>query len=350
LKTLIFTLLLLPVQLFAQQLVVEQDTLDCGKTGYRQPVTATFHLHNKGTHPLTIEKVATDCGCTTMKSPKRVASGQHFQIQLTYDARQLGHYQKQAAVYSKGATEPLLLTMRGQVRADVYDYSRQYPYDMGGLRCDQGELFYDDVRQGETPTLELHLVNDGDGPMEPNLLHLPPYLTAFCLPERIMPNQTATLTVTLNSDRLYDFGLTQTTIHLAKHLGEKVSPDNELTVSAIMLPPLAVQGQAQGPQPSMQMAGGATLNLGTFGKKQKLEGSLYIDNTGQAPLVVTSMQLLNKGLHATLSRQTLAPGQRARLKVVATKDELLKSRTSPRILLVTNDPVHPKAVIKVVAQ
>jgi hypothetical protein len=350
LKTSIFLLLLLPTALFAQRLTVERDTIDCGKTGFRQPVTATFHLQNKGSHSLNIEKVATDCGCTTAKSPKRAGAGQRFEITLTYDANQLGHYRKQAAVYCKDTPQPLILTMRGQVKADVHDYSPQYPYDMGGLRCDQGELFYDDVRQGETPAIELHLVNDGEGPMEPNLLHLPPYLTAVCQPERIMPNQTATLTVTLNSDRLHDFGLTQTTIHLAKHLGEKVSPDNELAVSAIMLPPLSAQGQASGPQPSMRMPNGDTLNLGPFGKKQKTEGSLVIENTGQAPLVVTSMQLLNRGLRATLSRQTLKPGQSARLTVVASKEELLKSRTAPRILLVTNDPIHPKTIVKVFAQ
>jgi AcrR family transcriptional regulator len=32
------------------------------------------------------------------------------------------------------------------------------------------------------------------------------------------------------------------------------------------------------------------------------------------------------------------------------KEELLKSRTAPRILLVTNDPIHPKTIVKVFAQ
>ena len=37
-----------PLQLMAQKLQVIKGEVDCGRTGYEMPVTATFELKNKG--------------------------------------------------------------------------------------------------------------------------------------------------------------------------------------------------------------------------------------------------------------------------------------------------------------
>ena len=74
----------------AQKLTINKQTIDVGKTGFEVPVTATFELRNKSTKPMVIEKLQTDCGCTTVDGPKTVAPGERFTISLTYDARQLG--------------------------------------------------------------------------------------------------------------------------------------------------------------------------------------------------------------------------------------------------------------------
>ena len=39
----------------AQKLVVNQSTIECGRTGYQQPVSATFQLRTKGLRKLVIE-------------------------------------------------------------------------------------------------------------------------------------------------------------------------------------------------------------------------------------------------------------------------------------------------------
>ena len=347
--SLLYTSLLLSPWLAAsaQRIVAEKTTIDCGRTGFQQPVKATFHLRNKGLLPLEIKRVLPDCGCTTVEAPKRAGIGERFTISVTYDARMLGHYQKQVAVYSNGSKKPLYLTMKGQIMADLHDYTGTYPIDMQGLRVDQGELTFDDVRRGETPSIELHVVNDGSQPMVPNLLHLPPYLTATCVPQRIRPNEVATITVTLHSDRLHDYGLTQTSIHLAQQLGEKVSPDNELTVSAVLLPTLSEQTNASGPHPQIQLSA-EELQMGPFGKKKKLSGEILISNTGQATLDISSLQMFNRGLRVTLPKQSLAPGEKTKLKITAIADDLKKERTAARILMITNDPNRSKIIIKVV--
>lgn len=52
-----------PLQLMAQKLQVIKGEVDCGRTGYEMPVTATFELKNKGGRKMRINKVKMSCGC-----------------------------------------------------------------------------------------------------------------------------------------------------------------------------------------------------------------------------------------------------------------------------------------------
>ena len=126
--------------IFAQKLVIEKTTIDCGRTGYEQPITATFELRNKSRRSLVIESVKPDCGCTAVDYPKKVGAGDKFTIKMTYDARQLGHFHKMAAVTSNGTKTPVYLTMQGVVLAEMVDYSGNYPLSMGELLLDKAEM------------------------------------------------------------------------------------------------------------------------------------------------------------------------------------------------------------------
>ena len=90
--------------------------LDCGQIVYNQPVTVNFDLKNKGGSQLVIKNVRTSCGCTKADYPRKpIASGEDFTVTATYDARQLGHFYKQIALYSNASTEPYYLTLKGVV-------------------------------------------------------------------------------------------------------------------------------------------------------------------------------------------------------------------------------------------
>ena len=49
----------------------------------------------------------------------------------------------------------------------------------------------------------------------------------------------------------------------------------------------------------------------------------------------------------TLSKQEIDPDQTALLKITGYAEDLLKLRTKPRILMITNDPDHAKVVINI---
>ncbi len=337
----------LPFTANAQKLAVTNTTVNCGRTGFQQPITATFELRNKGLRKLVIESVRPDCGCTAVEFPKEVGVGDKFTIKMTYDARQLGHFHKMAAVKSNGSKTPVYLTMTGVVLAEMLDYTGDYPVTMGDLLLDKADLEYDDVNKGDTPVQEIHILNNGTKKMTPNVQHLPPYLSAIVQPETLAPGRSGTITVMLDSEKLRDYGLTQTSVHIAKQLGEKVSADNEMAVSAILLPDLKqFEATNKALAPHLQISA-TDIDFTAFGGKSKKTANINLVNTGRSALTISSLQMFTSGLKVTLGKRTIEPGQSTTLKVTGIADELAQVRTRPRILMITNDPDHAKVVINI---
>lgn len=100
----------------AQGFKAEKSTIDLKKISYKQPATVRFQLKNTSSQALRIEDVRTNCGCTVASFPKQaIAAGQQATIMATYDARQMGHFDKVLGVYVKGEEKPMLLHLKGIV-------------------------------------------------------------------------------------------------------------------------------------------------------------------------------------------------------------------------------------------
>lgn len=328
----------------AQKLTINKTTVDVGKTGFCVPVTATFELRNKSSKAMVINGLKTDCGCTTVDGPtKTVAAGERFTISMTYDARQLGHFTKQAALYTNATKDPVYLKMRGVVLEDVVDYSKRFPYDMGGLLASLNNVEFDNVKKGEHPEVEILLLNNSEQDLTPNLLHLPSYLTALAMPEKLEPNRSGKIILTLNSEEVHQYGLTQVSIYLAKRLGEKISSDTEIPVTVVLQPDMsAFEGQNKELAPRLKLSA-QTLNLDARHKN----GTIILENTGKTDLNITSLQMFTGGVKVKLPKQRLQPGESTKMHVTIIPDQIRKARSKPRILMITNDPQHAKEVITI---
>ena len=335
---------------YAQKLETEKTIVDVGRTGYQMPITATFEFKNKSHRHLTISEVRPDCQCTSVEFPKeQISAGDKFQIKMTYNARQLGHFDHQAAIISNASKKPLYIRMKGVVLADYQDFSGTYPVEMGDLRLDKDALEFDDVNKGFEQVQELYIYNNGSRIYQPNLMHLPSYLTAVVAPERLAPNRSGKITVTLHSDKLHDYGLTQTSLYLAGNPGDKVSPDHEISVSAVLLPPFTeMTAEQRQSAPKLKMSK-QNIDIIFDGRKKKAD-VIELTNQGQTELDISSLQMFTGGITVSLGKSKLAPGQSTKLKVTAVRDEVLKLRRRPRILMITNDPDKGKIVININAR
>lgn len=330
----------------AQTIEATQELVDIGQVEFQKPATVSFKLKNLSGKPFRINKIQTDCGCTTVEAPQGIIEkGATYNVTATYDARTLGRFTKRAYLTPDNGLEPLRLTIRGVVVNEVVDFVGGYPYTLGALMVDNNDIEFDDVNRGAQPYQTIHILNTSDQPSQPQLMHLPPYLTAEVSPTTIMPGHSGKATITLDSHKLRDFGLSQTNIYLGFAQGDKVAVNKAIEVSAVLLPDFEeLSDEELSIAPHIHISAD-TLDLGSFSGKKKKHGDIEITNTGKSTLDIRSLQMFNAGLKVSLNKTKLEPGETAKLRVTAIASDLKGAKRLPRILIITNAPDRPKVVI-----
>ena len=340
-------LLALPAS--AQKITTQHEVVDCGQVKFRHPVTAEFVMKNEGNKPLVIHNMLKSCGCTEVEYPKKsIAAGESFVVKAVYDAKQMGTFNKQVCLYTNAADEPFILSMRGRVVSNVVDFAGPYNEMLGEIKSDVQEVEFDDVNRGDRPVQRIHIFNPPDQMMEPVVMHLPNYLQAQVSPSKVAPRHSAVVTLVLDSKKLRDLGLKQTSIYLGERPGDKIAPEKEIVVSSVLLPAfdnMTAAKKALAPKAELSTT---NLDLGSFGNRKKLKGEVLITNKGKSKLEIRSMQMFTMGLQVQLKKSKIEPGETVKMKVTVVKPDLKKSRAkNPRILMITNDPDNAKVVVKI---
>lgn len=330
-------------------LVFEQTTRNMGTILWEQPKTAVFKLTNKSSNPLRITNVRTDCGCTSVSFPKEeIEPGGTGEICVSYNAELLGHFSKSVAVYVEGVKEPVYLRIMGNVSQTMVENSDQFPFQIGDYYLNTDDIEFDDVNRGDRPVFALQVYNGSKMSYRPQLMHLPRYLSAVAEPEVIRPGSVGRLYVTLDSEKLQNMGLTQTSIYLSRFEGDRVNKENEINVSTTLLPDFTDLPPQTELAPSLAIDS-TTIVLTASDKRRKASGQILLRNTGRSPLVVKALQVYNPGISVSLGKRTLKPGAVEKLKIsVSEMSDKCKGRR--RILLITNDPEHAKVVIDVIVK
>ena len=120
-KILLFTgLLFLVTNLFSQEklavikfteTIIDYGIIENGEDGNR-----TFVFKNTGNSPLVFTRIFSSCGCTIPKKPEKpVMPGESGEIQVSYDTKRTGIFQKAITVKSNAKTANVILRIKGEV-------------------------------------------------------------------------------------------------------------------------------------------------------------------------------------------------------------------------------------------
>lgn len=105
----------------------KSETIDLGKIQQGTPTTAAFSVANIGTEPLIIEQANPTCGCTISDYTKEpIANGKAGTIKATYNAANLGAFEKHLTVKFAGVDEVKSITIKGEVLSKD-DYAKLAP-------------------------------------------------------------------------------------------------------------------------------------------------------------------------------------------------------------------------------
>ena len=120
-KILLFTgLLFLVTNLFSQEKLAEikftETIIDYGIIENGEDGNRTFVFKNTGNSPLVFTRIFSSCGCTIPKKPEKpVMPGKSGEIQVSYDTKRTGIFQKAITVKSNAKTANVILRIKGEV-------------------------------------------------------------------------------------------------------------------------------------------------------------------------------------------------------------------------------------------
>lgn len=346
----LFTISLLCVMLsaFAQKPSFEQTTIDVGSTLWHKPVSATFKFKNKDKLPLRIEAVDAGCGCLQPTFTQHtLEKGAEGSITITYDANLLGHFDRIILVRMNNDSEPVRLRMKGVVTTgESRTVAELYPARIGDIALSTNYVEFSDVHRGDSATARIEIWNDSREVYTPQLMHLPSYVTAVYKPTMLARGRRGFIDLTLHSDGLYNDGLNQTSIYLARYSGDKVGSDNEIVLSTVLLPDASAFASEIN-RPTIQLST-HELNLGRLGKKSKLKGRVTITNTGRGILHISALQVSGNAIQVSIPRRDIVPGETINMDIVLLAKYLKTAKSLPRVLLITNDAEHIKETINVI--
>lgn len=328
------------------------EMYDFGQIEWKHPVTVQYSITNTGDQPLVLTDVEPDCACSVAQWTKTpIAPGAKGVVNVTFDAKALGHFNKSVAVYSNAQPHLAYLKFNGEVVQEIKDFTKTHPYLIGQIRIDKNSLDFPDVHVGENPVMHIGVVNLSDRPYEPVLMHLPSYLQAEAEPAVLQKGEKGIITVTLNPERLSDLGLTQTSVYLSRFAGDKVGEENEIPVSAILLPDFSGMTETEKANaPAISLSLKDVDMSAVLAKKSKARQDILLTNTGRSPLQVSKLQVFHPAVSASLKKSVLQPGESTRLRVTVVKENIGKKRRHLRLLMITNDPMQPKVEINIKAK
>ena len=265
-----------------------------GQIEWKHPVTVQYTITNTGDQPLVLTEVEPDCACSVAQWTKTpIAPGAKGTVNVTFD----------------------------------------------------------DIQHGEQPVIHIGVVNLSDRPYEPVLMHLPPYLQTKVEPNVLQKGEKGVITLTLNSERLTGLGLTQTSVYLSRFSGDKVGDENEIPVSAILLPDFSGMTEVEKANaPAISLSTKEVDMSAILAKKSKARQDITITNTGRSPLQINKLQVFHPAVGVNLKKSVLQPGESTRLRVTVVKKNIGKKRRHLRLLMITNDPMQPKVEINIKAK
>lgn len=324
-----------------------------GQIEWKHPADVQYVISNTGTAPLVLTGIEPDCACTVAQWTKTpIAPGGKGTVRLTFDAEALGRFHKSVAILTNAAPHVIYLYFQGEVVRHLTDFSRTHPYQIGQIRIDRNAIDFPDVALGGgSRSMHIGVVNLSDNAYEPVLMHLPSYIDMEASPSVLPKGGQGTLTLTLHPERLSDMGVSRASVYLSRFTGDKVSKDNELPLTATLLPDFTGMTESERLNaPHIDIDTTAIDMKELLEKKHKARKDIEMTNTGHTPLHIIKLQVLHPALGIRLKKNVLQPGESTRLRVTVSKRNAGKHHRHQeqlKLIMITNDPTQPKIAIDI---
>ncbi len=304
-----------------------------------------FLFENKGDAPLVINKISTDCGCTTTSyTQTAIPPNGEGKIIVAYNPKgRPGTFVKKIRIYSNSKNRVRRAIIKGSVTtlggAERYSYTHQ----VGDLRLSASNLYFPIATEEQEYPIRLVMQNASKKTLIVKI-DLPPFIkakrTAFSLeagePEELM------LYPSLSSAKISKIYRKDAKIIVYTESGKKT----EGTIN-VVLPFLRPTPKMEEGAPRMELD--TYVDFGYGEKGEVYSTSLELKNVGRKSLKVYSVFSDNSAIDPTITQSTI-PSNRSGFilyTIDMNKVEKQGGKMEANLSILVNDPLAPLRKVKI---
>lgn len=312
-------------------------------------VDAIFQVVNEGDKPIRILEASATCGCTVPEfSKNNIEPGDTASLKVTYAATgRPGKFSKN--VYVKTSDAPSVrqtLTIEGVVIGASATIRSRYPVDGGKIKLQTSTAGFGEVKRGKFKTIFISLYNQSTDSLSPKIDGLPAYVTAQVTPASIAPGQQGQIALTLNSQAVPEWGITNADFSFRS---SKEEEPIKMDLFTIIVEDFSRMTPGEMKNAPACIVNPMKIDLGEISSTKTVE--FTVTNEGKSPLIVRRLQIVDPAISdAKISSQKIKPGKKAAITATIDPEKAENDFINARISLITNDPNEPLTVIRITAE
>lgn len=314
-------------------------------------VDVTFKIVNLGNTPIRILDARATCGCTRPIVPKgEIAPGDTSQIRVTYIASgRPGRFDKK--IYVKTSDNPSqqrTLTVKGTVIGSSATLASRYPVSAGPMRLKSSNAAFGEVTRGRLKTIFIEAYNMSADTLRPRLEDVPDFITASINPESVAPGEQTQITLTLQTAKVPEWGVTQGNFIFCASDSVPPVPIDYFTIINEDFSRLTPGERLKAP---IAEAYPTRTDLGQISIDSNIVVEFEVKNSGQSPLMVRRLQAGDSTIiDAKISTEKIKPGIKAKVTVTLDPKRATTDFISARVLIINNDPENSLLIHRITAE
>lgn len=302
------------------------------------PLSCTFTVTNISKKPIVIYNVVSSCGCTAVKWTREpLVPGKTGTISATYSNDEGPYpFDKTLTVYFSDVKKPVVLRLRGVVRAKKVPLTEIYKQRRGALALKKTEIKLGNLYQGGQRGDAVTVANVGTAPATISFADVTPGLKISVAPSPIPAGGTAKMTYIVTSDgkkwgKNYYYATPVVN-------GVKKKPISVWTFTAEDFSNWTDEQRNNASQPVFDYS---TCDLGTARKGEVLTANFRLKNLGGSAFHVYKADPENVAITPAAKFEDVASGATGVISFRVDTGKLTAGLNDVLILLTTNCPLRP---------
>ena len=316
--------------------------------------SCSFVVENTGDSALVITRVQSTCGCTVAQyTTQSIEPGERGEVNLTFTPTgRPGPFEKDVWVYTNTHSRKNRLTIKGVVVGTPETVSRYFPVNAGDLQLTSLTMATGEVKKGLLRNSTITAYNSGLDTLVITFDNNTSHITPHAVPDTVAPGGISTMSFFFDTMRTPIWGINDDVVTIiATPLSKDGSAkriDANLVVNVVEDFSHLTPGElAVAPVCNVMTD---KIVVGEIASIHPTEALMRFKNSGKSNLVVRRVMALDKTITVTCDKTLLKEGEEATVTLKINPDKMKDKILNTQFNIITNDPVNPNILVRVVGE